>query len=137
MPACKAAFSTKPGVELSNFLYLLGCVTRDADAIVLDPDLQMQATIREVFRSFRHTGSAFATVVDVRQSGLFVAFQLVNCQKNCHQALFVERSTCSSKARRRCRGNTQRVMSGSPPFGTPFHHLFYSALTVLKCVEHA
>lgn len=37
------------------------CYTENG-AIVLDPDLQVQATIREVFRSFAHTGSAFATV---------------------------------------------------------------------------
>ena len=37
------------------------CYTENG-AIVLDPDLQVQATIREVFRSFAHTGSVFATV---------------------------------------------------------------------------
>jgi hypothetical protein len=38
--------------------------------IVLDPDLQVQATIREVFLSFQHTGSAFATVRHFHQQRL-------------------------------------------------------------------
>jgi len=40
------------------------------DTIVLDPDLQVQATIQEVFRSFAHTGSAFATVRHFRKPHL-------------------------------------------------------------------
>ncbi len=40
----------------------IGLCYTESDRIVLDPDLQVQATIREVFRSFQHTGSAFATV---------------------------------------------------------------------------
>ena len=37
---------------------------------MLDPDLQVQATLGEVFRSFAHTGSAFATVRHFRQHHL-------------------------------------------------------------------
>jgi DNA invertase Pin-like site-specific DNA recombinase len=40
----------------------IGLCYTEGDVIVLDPDLQVQATIREVFHSFQHTGSAFATV---------------------------------------------------------------------------
>ncbi len=40
----------------------IGLCYTEADAIVLDPDLQVQTSIREVLRSFQHTGSAFATV---------------------------------------------------------------------------
>lgn len=45
------------------------CYT-EKDMIVLDPDLQVQASIREVFRSFEHTGSACATVRHFRQHHL-------------------------------------------------------------------
>src|SRR2546421_13001393 len=69
--------------------------------------------------------------------GFLGALHNINCQKNCHSTSHKERCTCSIKARRRCRGNARWVENWSPPFGTPFHHLFYSALTVLKCVEHA
>ncbi|MHB8597173.1 MAG: recombinase family protein [Ktedonobacteraceae bacterium] len=40
----------------------IGLCYTEGDAIVLDPDLQVQAAIREVFCSFHSTGSAFATV---------------------------------------------------------------------------
>jgi Recombinase len=40
----------------------IGLCYTEGDGIVLDPDLQVQATIREVFQRFQHTGSAFATV---------------------------------------------------------------------------
>jgi DNA invertase Pin-like site-specific DNA recombinase len=40
----------------------IGLCYTEADAVVLDPDLQVQASIREVFRCFQHTGSACATV---------------------------------------------------------------------------
>lgn len=45
------------------------CYTK-SETVVLDPDLQVQATIQEVFRSFAHTGSAFATVRHFRQQHL-------------------------------------------------------------------
>jgi DNA invertase Pin-like site-specific DNA recombinase len=40
----------------------IGLCYTEGDAIVLDPDLRVQAAIREVFLSFQHTGSACATV---------------------------------------------------------------------------
>jgi DNA invertase Pin-like site-specific DNA recombinase/uncharacterized protein YndB with AHSA1/START domain len=40
----------------------MGLCYTESDTIVLDPDLQVQATIREVFQRFEHTGSACATV---------------------------------------------------------------------------
>lgn len=48
----------------------IGLVYTEADAVVLDPDLQVQASIREVFRSFAHTGSAFTAVRHFRQQHL-------------------------------------------------------------------
>lgn len=45
----------------------IGLCYTEADAIVLDPDMQVQASIHEVFRSFAHTGSACATVRHFRQ----------------------------------------------------------------------
>jgi len=45
------------------------CYT-ESDTIVLDPDLQVQATIREVFHCFERTGSAFATVRHFHQEHL-------------------------------------------------------------------
>jgi DNA invertase Pin-like site-specific DNA recombinase len=40
----------------------IGLCYTEGEAIALDPDLQIQASLREVFRSFEHTGSACATV---------------------------------------------------------------------------
>src|SRR6266571_1353113 len=37
----------------------IGLCYTESDTIVLDPNVQVQATIREVFHSFEHTGSAF------------------------------------------------------------------------------
>jgi len=48
----------------------IGLCYTEADAIVLDPDLQVQTSIREVFLSFQHTGSAFATVRHFHQHHL-------------------------------------------------------------------
>ena len=48
----------------------IGLCYTESDTIVLDPDVQVQATIQEVFRSFVHTGSAFATVRHFRQQHL-------------------------------------------------------------------
>lgn len=48
----------------------IGLCYTEADAVVLDPDLQVQASIREVFRSFEHTGSASATVRHFHQEHL-------------------------------------------------------------------
>ena len=45
----------------------IGLCYTEGEAIVLDPDMQVQASIREVFRSFAHTGSACATVRHFRQ----------------------------------------------------------------------
>ncbi len=49
----------------------IGLCYTEADAIVLDPDLQIQAAIREVFLNFQHTGSACATVRHFHQQHLF------------------------------------------------------------------
>src|SRR5215469_9249187 len=48
----------------------IGLCYTDSDCIALDPDLQVQATMREVFQRFQHTGSAFATVRHFRQEHL-------------------------------------------------------------------
>src|SRR2546421_9538813 len=40
----------------------IGLCYTETDKIVLDPDLQIQAAIGEVFLSFQHTSSAFAAV---------------------------------------------------------------------------
>jgi DNA invertase Pin-like site-specific DNA recombinase len=48
----------------------IGFTYTETDAVVLDPDLQVQASIREVFHSFAHTGSAFTTVRHFRQQHL-------------------------------------------------------------------
>lgn len=48
----------------------IGLCYTERDEIVLDPDLQVQASIREVFRSFELTGSACATVRHFRQQRL-------------------------------------------------------------------
>src|SRR5690348_9713958 len=48
----------------------IGLCYTEADAMVLDPDLQVQAAIQEVFLSFQHTGSACATVRQFRQQQL-------------------------------------------------------------------
>src|SRR2546421_2529563 len=49
----------------------MGLCYTESDTIVLDPNVQVQATIREVFHSFEHTGSAFATVRRFHQEHLF------------------------------------------------------------------
>jgi Recombinase len=51
----------------------IGLSYTEADAIVLDPDLQVQAALREVFHSFHHTRSAFATVRHFRREQLLFA----------------------------------------------------------------
>jgi DNA invertase Pin-like site-specific DNA recombinase len=48
----------------------IGLCYTEVDAIVLDPDLQVQAAIREIFLSFGHTGSACATVRHFHQHHL-------------------------------------------------------------------
>jgi DNA invertase Pin-like site-specific DNA recombinase len=48
----------------------IGLCYTEEDAIVLDPDVQVQASIGEVFRSFAHTGSACATVRHFRKQHL-------------------------------------------------------------------
>ena len=48
----------------------IGLCYTENNTIVLDPNVQVQATIREVFHSFEHTGSAFATVRHFRQEHL-------------------------------------------------------------------
>jgi DNA invertase Pin-like site-specific DNA recombinase len=48
----------------------IGLCYTERDAVVLDPDLQVQASLREVFASFEHTGSACATVRHFRQHHL-------------------------------------------------------------------
>jgi DNA invertase Pin-like site-specific DNA recombinase len=48
----------------------IGLCYTESDTIVLDPNVQVQATIQEVFHSFEHAGSAFATVRHFRQEHL-------------------------------------------------------------------
>ena len=48
----------------------MGLCYTESDTIVLDPNVQVQATIREVFHRFEHTGSAFTTVRHFHQEQL-------------------------------------------------------------------
>ncbi len=64
----------------------IGFVYTATDAVVLDPDLQVQASIREVFRSFAHTGSAFTTVRHFRQQHLLFPRRL---RRGAHQGELV------------------------------------------------
>jgi DNA invertase Pin-like site-specific DNA recombinase/predicted DNA-binding transcriptional regulator AlpA len=48
----------------------IGLCYTESDKVVLDPNLQVQASIREVFRTFEHTGSAFTTVRHFHQEHL-------------------------------------------------------------------
>src|SRR5437763_2529983 len=48
----------------------IGLCYTESDTVVLDPNVQVQATIREVFHSFEQAGSAFATVRHFRQQQL-------------------------------------------------------------------
>lgn len=48
----------------------IGLCYTEADTIELDPDVQVQTAIREVFRSFEHTGSACVTVRHFHQHHL-------------------------------------------------------------------
>ncbi len=48
----------------------IGLSYTESDTIVLDPNMQVQATMREVFHSFEHTGSAFTTVRHFHQQQL-------------------------------------------------------------------
>ncbi len=64
----------------------IGFVYTETDAVVLDPDLQVQAIIREVFRSFAHTGSAFTTVRHFRQQHLLFPRRL---RRGAHQGELV------------------------------------------------
>jgi hypothetical protein len=48
----------------------MGLCYTESDTVVLDPDVQVQATIREVFHRFEHTGSAFTTVRHFHQEHL-------------------------------------------------------------------
>ncbi|GHO48642.1 hypothetical protein KSX_68050 [Ktedonospora formicarum] len=64
----------------------IGFVYTETDVVVLDPDLQVQASIREVFRSFAHTGSAFTTVRHFRQQHLLFPRRL---RRGAHQGELV------------------------------------------------
>ncbi|OGR09451.1 MAG: hypothetical protein A2341_02225, partial [Deltaproteobacteria bacterium RIFOXYB12_FULL_58_9] len=48
----------------------IGFVYDDAARVVLDPDRQVQQTLRAFFQTFRRTGSATATVKDFRKQGI-------------------------------------------------------------------
>ena len=48
----------------------IGYVYSDNDKIVMDPDLQVQNAINIFFKTFKRTGSAFATVREFRKQGL-------------------------------------------------------------------
>jgi DNA invertase Pin-like site-specific DNA recombinase len=49
----------------------LGFIYNSEGQLVLDPDQQIQQTLRSLFETFRRTGSASATVKSFRQQGLF------------------------------------------------------------------
>lgn len=48
----------------------IGLSYTESETVVLDPNVQVQATIREVFHRFEHTGSAFTTVRHFHQEHL-------------------------------------------------------------------
>ena len=48
----------------------MGLSYTESDTVVLDPNVQVQATIREVFERFAQTGSAFTTVRHFHQERL-------------------------------------------------------------------
>src|SRR2546421_5636056 len=48
----------------------MGLCYTESDTVVLDPNVQVQATIGEVFHRFEHTGSAFTTVRHFHQEHL-------------------------------------------------------------------
>jgi Recombinase zinc beta ribbon domain len=81
----------------------IGLCYTEREVIVLDPDMQVQASIREVFCSFAHTGSACATVRHFRQ----------------HHMLFPRRVRCGPlKARNRLgRPSASRRLTGAAPPG--------------------
>src|SRR5258708_31911265 len=86
----------------------IGLCYTESDTIVLDSDLQVQATIREVLRSFQHTGSAFATVRHFHQ----------------HHLLFPRRLRCGPHQGAIARGELQhhdlmRVLH-HPPYARPY-----------------
>ncbi|HEU5382448.1 MAG TPA: hypothetical protein VFV38_44115 [Ktedonobacteraceae bacterium] len=68
--ASREGFSTKRGGGALKLTLPIGFISTETDTVVLDPDLQVRASIREVFRSFAHTGSAFTTVRPFRQQHL-------------------------------------------------------------------
>jgi DNA invertase Pin-like site-specific DNA recombinase len=69
----------------------IGLCYTEGEAIALDPDLQIQASLREVFRSFEHTGSACARVRHFRQ----------------HHVLFPRRVRCGAHQGEIAWGNLQ------------------------------
>ncbi len=50
----------------------IGLVYDEQDQVILDPDLQVQESIHQLFRTFKRTGSAFATVKSFRKHGIKV-----------------------------------------------------------------
>jgi len=48
----------------------IGFVYDEEDRVILDPNQQVQAAIRLLFRTFRRTGSAFATVMAFNKQGI-------------------------------------------------------------------
>jgi hypothetical protein len=60
----------------------IGLCYTEAEIVVLDPDLQVQAALREVFRCLQHTGSACATVRHFRQELLLFPRQI---RRGAHQ----------------------------------------------------
>jgi len=70
VPDCKAAFSNCARRGALKLSLPIGLWYTEGDAIELDPDLQVQASIREVFRCFEPTFSACATVRHFHQHHL-------------------------------------------------------------------
>jgi DNA invertase Pin-like site-specific DNA recombinase len=85
----------------------IGLCYTESDAIVLDPNLQVQASIGEVFRSFQHTGSAFATVRHFHQQHLLFPRQIRRGPQKARSHLganAVPRCAAGSAPARLCRG---------------------------------
>jgi DNA invertase Pin-like site-specific DNA recombinase len=59
----------------------IGFVYDTEDRVMLDPDRQIQESIRTFFRTFRRTGSATATVKEFRRKGLLFPRRTDNRQK--------------------------------------------------------
>src|SRR5215472_3988770 len=67
----------------------IGLWYTESERIVLDPNVQVQATIQEVFHSFEHTGSASATVRHFRKAHLLFP-RRVRCGPHLGEIMWAE-----------------------------------------------